>query len=160
MTARQTVTMFRTFEGKRKSSTVFEHQLFEYRKNQSGRHGKIYLKCTTMTCPGRAVLENGAITVFTGHDHPALAESHFTLKAAKTAMKRAAEDSPAALKDIYDDVTREMDVGGDLSYHTMESAMRKRRRKTFPAVPQTPRAAADHLMNAGPELLRYTANFV
>ena len=75
-------------------------------------------------------------------------------------MKRAAEESASALKDIFDNVTRDMDVGGELSYYNIESTMRKRRRKTFPTIPQTTQEAADRLNNAGPELRSYTVNFV
>lgn len=80
--------------------------------------------------------------------------------AAKASMKRAAETSASALKDIFDDVTREMGVGGHVAYLNIESTLRKRRRKTFPPLPQTAREAADHFMNAHEELRPYTVNFV
>ena len=156
-----TIKMYRTYEGSRKGSTVYEHQMLEYRKNKSNNaDGVLYLRCTTKSCPGKANIRGDTFVVTQSHNHSALEESHFRVKEAKTSLKRAAEQSAAALKDLFDDVTRDMNVGGELNYKTMESTMRKRRRKTFPTIPQTPREAAERLTHPGMESLPYTANFV
>ena len=150
--------MYRILEGQRSGSTIFEHENFEYRKEKGAT--RLYLKCTERTCRGRAIIDGETISVKTAHNYLPHHPFYFKINAAKTSMKRAAKQSASHLKDIYDDTCREMGIGGEISYYNVESTLRKRRRKTFPGIPQTTRDAADCLTHAGPELSKYTTNFM
>ena len=95
--------MYQTFEGHRKGSVLFEHDMFEYKRNKRVL-GCQYLECTTPGCPGRAVIKDATeiLSVTKEHDHGPLQSSHFSVKKAKASMKRKAEESASSLRDIFD----------------------------------------------------------
>ena len=72
-----------------------------YRKEKMA--AKLYVRCTTKDCPGRAVIDGEVLTVSSDYNHDPLSPSRFRMLEAKSAMKRAAEESA---KNIFDTIPK------------------------------------------------------
>jgi hypothetical protein len=75
--------MYRKVEGRRKGSTLYVQNNFEYRKNRTTANGHVYLICTTPDCPGRAILREDQMEGTTEHNHPPLSDQHFSVNKGK-----------------------------------------------------------------------------
>ena len=86
-------------------------------------------------CPGTASIENGQLFQNRSHFHDGDSNSFRKLKV-ETKIKEASEKTPLAPCDIHNHYVE--DLNAQMSpYPNLASAMRKRRAKTFPSVPNT-----------------------
>ena len=145
-------------EGIRKDSSIFVHGSYSYRKDKDYK-GIRYLRCTKFRdgCSARAriCLHSNVFSIIQDHGNHETADTQVKITKVISKLKRKAEDSQQSLREIFDEEANQSEVGGNISFVHVESAMYKRRRLHRPQIPLNAESAISLMQTCDDSLKIY-----
>lgn len=141
---------FTTAEGYRKNSLVYIYENCMFVKIRESEK-TIFLRCARrdLKCPVTAQISKYSHLLFPGggqHLHK-VDEADVKVLDLTCRLKRKAEKSSCGLRELFNTMTRDSEVGNRISFIKMESCLTKRRKVCQPRIPQNMTEATDMLAN-------------
>jgi len=137
-------------EGVRKNSNIFWCGDYGYIKDYIYKDSSLHLKCRNsgfeFKCKGRAkivlpITETSILVQVKPHTYESN-ESEKDVLIAKTSLKRKAECTTTALREIFEDeISKNENLSTLMTFPEVTSSMHKRRRNNYPANPKSPSEA-------------------